>query len=566
MKKIVCLFLLLLLAVIFGAGGYYYYQRIQPEENDENIWKTVRPLPDKIAVDAYLAGNIARKNHDIPRMLDAYAKVLHQDPNHTQLLKDFYVLSLFQGRARDTLPYLDKIPDSLREVLYSDYLKAAQLFLEESDQLVPYLNQKKYHKADSIILPLFFSWEAARRYDKQNALASLNRWRNDPQLVYVLGYQEFLLGTFFNDEELKENGFQKIQDKKLSALGYFPLLKQQAEKEKVWVETPLYQQFSKMEKVYSATTEFIQIFGQKEITPDKGLAEMFYFLSVEANYGLFSKEGALFLNSIALFLQPNKTLSQIWAAELLQSMDLPYMALTYYDKIPQKSATLKFKQAMLLILNDQKEQAQKIMESLEAGNAHYVPLLTLMGQNYFDLKQYPQALAIYNRLIPLLEQDSQNKPLAEAYIARSNVYRQTNQSELIMSDLQKAQILMPQDPMIQNDIGYRYLEMGQTDMGFDLIQQAYQSRPKDPYILDSMAFAYYKKNQPQKALHFAEEALNLRPQNALINMHLGDIYNAVGRVREAGFQYKKALDLQEDLTPQLQKQIQEKMQQLNPKD
>jgi Flp pilus assembly protein TadD len=95
-----------------------------------------------------------------------------------------------------------------------------------------------------------------------------------------------------------------------------------------------------------------------------------------------------------------------------------------------------------------------------------------------------------------------------------------------------------------------------------LIESAYLKNPKDPYILDSMAFAYYKKNQEKVALPLAEKALNLMPQNALINMHLGDIYHANGRYREAFFQYKKALDLKEDLTPKTKKEIQEKINQI----
>jgi Flp pilus assembly protein TadD len=49
------------------------------------------------------------------------------------------------------------------------------------------------------------------------------------------------------------------------------------------------------------------------------------------------------------------------------------------------------------------------------------------------------------------------------------------------------------------------------------------------------------------------------PQNALINMHLGDIYYDIGRLREAKFQYKKALDLKENLTPEQEMQIKNKI-------
>lgn len=562
MKKLICIVLISILATVLCIGGYCW-RTFTPNESYENFWKTNRTLPDKIAIDAYLAGNIARNKHDVPRALESYAKVLNQDSGNTNLLKDFYVLALFQGSPELTLPFLDKIPSDKRAALFSDYLNAAQIFLENPTELVSFLKKKKHQKADEIICPLFLSWLAAKNNDKSEALKLLQKFKQNKQLTYMLGYQEFLLGSFFDDEELKEKGFQKIQEKKLPALGYFPLLKAHAEKYQPWKQTMFYQQFAKMEKLYSATAEFIQFFGQKEITAELGLSEILYFLSIDGTLGLFSKEEIVFLNSISLLLQPDKKLALIWGGELMQSFNFPYISLGYYDKIPEKSATLVFKKAMTLILDNQKEKAQEIMNALEKENFNYVPLLTLMGKNYMETKKYQEALNIYNRLIPLLENAPQNKPLAEAYIARANLYQHYHQEKLMISDLKKAQILMPDDPMLKNDIGYHYLEIGQINEGFELINKAHQERQNDPYILDSLAFAYFKKDQPVSALPFAEKALNLRPQNALINMHLGDIYQAAGRLREAKFQYKKALDLKEDLTPELEQEIQQKLSILN---
>lgn len=555
MKKI---FLIGFLTALLTGTSVFIYQRnqIQPEENYDHIWKTNRQLPKKIAMDAYLSGIIARKQNNISQLLKSYNKVLKQDPQNIPLLKDFYIYAQFSATPQITLDYLDDMPQEFRTDLFSDYLKAAHLFRQNSDELIPFLNQKQPQAQDRTVLPLIAVWHAAQKNDKNGALKHLKKIKDHH---YLSGYQEFLLGVYFQDETLKTKGFKKIQDKKLPAIGFFPLLKTHAQKEMPWEKTPLYAQFQKMEKLYPATADIIQSFGQNQITPQIGLAETFYYLSAEGTSGEFSKEEAVFLNTIALFLQPDNSLALIWGAELNQAFDFPHIALEYYKKIPNKSATLMFKQAACHLLNNQTEEAEKIMSFLEKTNSDYIPLLTLMGQNYFDTKNYAKALQIYNKLIPLLEKNPQNKPLAEAYVTRANLYQKNKQEDLMISDLQRAQILMPEDAILQNDIGYHYLEIGKIDEGFELIEKAYQQQPQNPYILDSLAFAYYKKEQAQTALPIAEKALDLLPQNALINMHLGDIYQANGRFREAGFQYKKALDLKEGLTPELEEKIHEKI-------
>ena len=560
MKKV--FFISFITTLLTGTAVIVYqnYNQIQEAESDYSyIWKTNRKLPEQIAMDAYLASTVAQKEKNIPKLLKSYERVLKKDPNNLTILKDFYVYAQFNGTPQITLDYLEKIPQELRPALFCDYLKAAHLFSENNSTLDTFLKQKKYQKHDDVILPILYSWISAQNNNKAEAIQHLKPIQ---EKTYLIGYQEFLLGEYFQDSKLKDIGLEKIQHKKLPAVGFFPLLKKHAQQKTAWEKTPLYEQFKKMETLYPATSDIIQSFGQTDLTAQKGLAEMFYLLSADGTSSLFSKEEAVFLNSIALFLQPDKAVALIWGAELNQDFDFPYIALEYYKKIPNKSATLLFKEASNLLLNNQSDEAEKIMENLEKTNQESIPLLTLMGQNYTDKKEYQKALNIYNRLIPLLQKNPQNQPLADAYLARANLYQQNNQYHLMLNDLERAKILNPDDPMLQNNIGYHYLQIGKIDEGFKLIESAYLKNPQDPYILDSMAFAYYKKNQEKVALPLAEKALNLMPQNALINMHLGDIYRANGRNREALFQYKKALDLKEDLTPKTKEEIQEKINQI----
>ena len=68
---------------------------------------------------------------------------------------------------------------------------------------------------------------------------------------------------------------------------------------------------------------------------------------------------------------------------------------------------------------------------------------------------------------------------------------------------------------------------------------------KDYYILDSLAWAYYKTNNLILAAKLMEQVIEMAPGEAISLDHLGDIYFALDRKREASFLWKQAKDLAE---------------------
>ena len=72
---------------------------------------------------------------------------------------------------------------------------------------------------------------------------------------------------------------------------------------------------------------------------------------------------------------------------------------------------------------------------------------------------------------------------------------------------------------------------------------AHDKYPESHYILDSLAWAHFKKNNLQIASKLMEEVINRAPAEAISLDHLGDIYFALGRKREAYYMWKQAFDL-----------------------
>ena len=70
-----------------------------------------------------------------------------------------------------------------------------------------------------------------------------------------------------------------------------------------------------------------------------------------------------------------------------------------------------------------------------------------------------------------------------------------------------------------------------------MIRKAVELRPNDGYIVDSLGWVLYRLDRPDEAVGHLERAVELRPEDPVINDHLGDAYWAVGRQREARFQW-----------------------------
>ncbi len=558
MNRRFCLLLcVVVLVVIFSIWGYKVYFFRNDEET--KIWTTTRVLPEQVDLSAYLSGNIARQSEDIDQAVQSYLTVLKTDPDNHNLIYDTYILSMFQGTPEFIVPYLDILLKE-KNALMADYLQIAHWIHQgNTQQAQQLLKHKKQHPVDSLLSPLLQSWIYVKQGHRSKAIKALEVLSDNSKYTFIYGYQTFLLGNYLNDPILQQKGVEIIKDKRLLAIGFFPLLKKYIETQEKWSDSNLFHQYSKMDKNYPASAEMITQMAETNLTIETGLAEAFYLASLEMATQNTNKEVALFLNSIALYLHPKKTLAQIWGAELTNNLKMPKVSLIYSNRLPTTSATLMFKKATLLVALNQNQKALEILEKLKPQNLSNIPLHTLMAQVYTNMNKTDKAIKTYTYLIDKLSSKMENKALAKIYMNRASLLYQENQIQKMLDDLEKANVLTPDNPMIQNDLGYNKLLNNQMEDGFRLVQQAYKQNPENPYILDSMSFAYMKKNQFQTALPFAEKAVDIMPQSALIHLHLGDIYFGLGRKREAKFQYKQALDLKTDLNPTAIKQAQQKL-------
>ena len=104
-----------IVAVLAGTAvalTYFLHPISVPVSETNNLWFSKRTLPKNIAVNAYLAANVARANQDLDKAVLAYADVLEKDPENTSLLEETYLLAMIQGQPEAVLPHLKHLKNN----------------------------------------------------------------------------------------------------------------------------------------------------------------------------------------------------------------------------------------------------------------------------------------------------------------------------------------------------------------------------------------------------------------------------------------------------------------------
>ncbi|MEZ4649131.1 MAG: tetratricopeptide repeat protein [Candidatus Eisenbacteria bacterium] len=114
--------------------------------------------------------------------------------------------------------------------------------------------------------------------------------------------------------------------------------------------------------------------------------------------------------------------------------------------------------------------------------------------------------------------------------------------ETATNTLQSAIEIDPRDHVALNYLGYMWLEHGwKPDEAMTMIRKALELDPGNPAYLDSYGWGYYLRGDYAEAVRYLEEAVTKAEEHPDIRSHLGQVYEAVGRLDDALFQYRKAL-------------------------
>jgi Flp pilus assembly protein TadD len=145
----------------------------------------------------------------------------------------------------------------------------------------------------------------------------------------------------------------------------------------------------------------------------------------------------------------------------------------------------------------------------------------LRGLAQTKLKQYPEALATFNKTV-------QMQPLnSEHWINRGTIkYYQKDWSGAI-ADLKRSLQLQPNQPNAINALGLLAIEQNKLDSAKILFNKALAIKSQEPYYLNNLGFVYLLENKLDEAREAINKSITLDPDNAWAYRNKGIYYMAV---------------------------------------
>ena len=269
----------------------------------------------------------------------------------------------------------------------------------------------------------------------------------------------------------------------------------------------------------------------------------------------------LFYTSLASMIDTSNDRATLIKGELFQKIGNDRDARLMFKEINQDSDFYLDAQ-INLALNysfylSYDEAIKNINKLLEKNNNLY-PIKKILADTHRIEKNYKLAIQLYNEMIERNEND-----LWSIYYLRGICFERLGQWDKAEKNFLKSLDLKPDSPNVLNYLAYGWVERNiRLDQSLEMLKAAYAANPESSYIIDSLAWAYFKKNNYTEAAKLMEKVIDIAPGEAISLDHLGDIYYAMNRKREAIHFWQQALELAEP-EDEITEDVQSKLDKIN---
>ena len=525
--------------------------------------KSVRYIPETADLGAYLAGVLARNNQDVEEAALYYQQAYLGDPTNPALIRETYFLSGLVGHFDFFMQTAQQMAD-FENSYYAPFFWAADA-VKQGDysaalKATPLFNSPDY--VQGVLYAVIRAWSHAALGNKIRAFQALSVLKDNNETLGAYWYQRALIAIYLGQKQTAKEAFEQLVPLEMPTVTSLMAARWFYLSINEWTdENAMKQKYDQAVQNNKALGELLITRADefKSVSPEKGIADVFFLISTVLDDQGKTAETGLMFNRLALYLAPNCNVYKIWGGEQFESISYYADANRLYDTVTPPSETVLLKKALNLILMKQMDEAERILIELSQRIPSHTLLATILGNLYRDTERPELAEQKYSWVLSHLPQDDK-KEKAHVYFLRAIVQNKMGRNQDRDDSLQQALSLTPDNAEILNYLGYMWLnEQKDVQQAMKYILQAYQLMPKEPHIWDSVAWGYYKQGNHETALNYAEKAADKMPYSALVQSHLGDIYWALGRKREAGYQYHKALNLKEDMTEELKVELNHKL-------
>jgi Flp pilus assembly protein TadD len=267
----------------------------------------------------------------------------------------------------------------------------------------------------------------------------------------------------------------------------------------------------------------------------------------------------LFYTSLAILINNQNYEAIFIKGQLLQMIDDYIFAEATYQKIPKQSEYFTDAQRNIAFNYSRENGFDDIENKIKliiANNKEDYEINKILADFYRIEKKFDLAIKLYSELIQKNSYD-----LWYMLYLRGICYEQSDNWEKAEVDFLQSLKIKRDSPNVLNYLAYGWLERDiRIDESFVMLVDANNANPDSHYILDSLAWAYFKKKNYVKAAELMEEVIDMVPGEAISLDHLGDIYLALNRKREAIYFWRQAKDLakpEDEITENIQKKLNE---------
>ena len=563
MKKTLFALICLSMASFGFIGGLWFAgYKITPIALIKNT-KSIRQVPQTADFGAFLAGILARNNQDVKGAADYYELAYLGDPTNEDLIRETYLLSGLAGHFDIFMQTAEQMVDFKQSHYAPLFLAAKAVKLghyEEALKMTPVFNSPDY--AQGLLYAVIRAWSHAVLGHDIRAFQALLPLKSQEEMLSVYWYQRALIAIYLKQTQTAKEAFEQLLLLDMPTVTSLVAAR--------WFYSSLgeWQEGHPMKQKYDEAIQKNKALGEilvnradefQKVTPTQGVADVFFLISTVWDGHGKSAETGLMFNQLARYLEPTSNIYKIWGGEQLEGIEYYTDANRLYDSVYPQTDTVLFKKALNFMMLQQMHEAEQILTQLLERSPSDVMLMSMLGNLYRDTNRPELAEQKYKWVLEH-SKNVNKKELAHVYFMLAIVQDKMGHKENRDDSLLQALTLTPDDAEMLNYLGYVWLDEGKNiSEAMQYIERAHQLTPKKPHIWDSLAWGYYKQGDLDKALSYAEKAADTMPYSALVQSHLGDIYLALGRKREAGYQYHKALNLKEDMTDKLRFDLTQKL-------
>ena len=296
-------------------------------------------------------------------------------------------------------------------------------------------------------------------------------------------------------------------------------------------------------------------------TISKSLVEIVVSSFSNAEQASLNYNFLLFYTSLAKIIDNTNDRSKLIKGELFLNVEQSKVAEEIFLKIkPSSSYYLEAQKSLAINYSNflpYDEAQNKIKLLLQTNNNNY-GLKRILADFYRVEKKFELAISLYDEMINERQDDLWN-----IFYRRGICYERLGQWDKAEKDFLTSLDIKPDSANVLNYLAYGWVEREiRIDQSLQMLESAYKANPESYYIIDSLAWAHFKKNNLNEAARLMEMVIDMAPGEAISLDHLGDIYYAMNRKREAIHFWQQALELAEP-DDDIEEDIHRKLDQFN---